>query len=227
MHLGGLEKHRPHQLSGGQQQRAALARILVGQPEALLLDEPFSALDSYLKDQLLTELWNILKTFGKDTLLVTHNRDEAYKLCHTLAIMDGGRLKGMGATKDIFADPRTRAGAALTGCKNIVEASKAGDTLVKVPVWGITLDAGKPVGDGLCAIGIRAHYFGPDKAENAYPVRVVDEIEEPFEWTVKFMYEGQRGGSDPIWWRVAKRDRTAETPKMLGVAPGDVLLLYA
>jgi molybdate transport system ATP-binding protein len=224
MRLGGLGKRRPHELSGGQQQRAALARILVGQPEALLLDEPLSALDSHLKDQLAVELWDILKAFGKDALLVTHSRDEAYKLCHMLAIMGEGRLEGVGATKDIFADPRTRAGAALTGCKNIAAASKAGDTLVYVPAWGVTLDAGRPVGEGLCAVGIRAHHFSPDKTENSYPIRIVDEIEEPFEWTVKFVYN-QTG--DPIWWRIAKSDRPEVTPARLGVSPKDVLLLYS
>lgn len=226
MRLGGLGKRRPYQLSGGQQQRAALARILVGQPEALLLDEPLSALDSHLKDHLAAELWDILKAFGKDTLLVTHSRDEAYKLCHTLAIMDEGRLKGMGGTKDIFADPRTRAGAALTGCKNIAAASKAGDTLIWVPAWGVTLDAGRPVGEGLCAVGIRAHHFSPDTPENAFPIRIMDEIEEPFEWTVKFVYEGQ-SGSGPVWWRMAKRDRPEAATVRLGVAPKDVLLLYS
>ena len=227
MHLAGLERHRPHQLSGGQQQRAALARILVGQPEILLLDEPFSALDSHLRDQLLTELRHILKTFDKDTLLVTHSRDEAYKLCGTLAVMDGGRLTGMGSTKQMFADPGTRSAAALTGCKNIVDAKKAGGTLVFVPSWGVTFDAGQPVGDNLCAIGIRAHYFGTELAENAFPIEIVEEIEEPFEWTVKFRYGGQDADSEPVWWRTAKDEAPAGSLKQLGVASKDILLLYA
>lgn len=64
-----------------------------------MLDEPFSALDSHLRDQLLVELRDILKTFDKDTLIVTHSRDEAYKLCNTLAVMDSGRILSMGDTK--------------------------------------------------------------------------------------------------------------------------------
>ena len=80
MHLTGLESLKPHQLSGGQQQRTALARVLVGKPEVLLLDEPFSALDSYLKEQLMTELRKMLGYFDKDVLLVTHSRDEVYDL---------------------------------------------------------------------------------------------------------------------------------------------------
>ncbi len=226
MRLGGLEKRRPHQLSGGQQQRTALARILVGSPEILLLDEPFNALDSNLKEQLQMELRSILRTFNKDTLLVTHNRDEAYRLCKTLALMDNGRIIGVGGTKEIFADPGTRSGATLTGCKNVVEARKADNTLVEVPVWGVILDTGRPVPDSLCAIGIRAHYFGAEIEKNSFPVRIIEEIEEPFEWTIKFMYERQNENSVPIWWRIAKGQRPTEIPKTLGIAPQDVLLLY-
>jgi len=226
MRLDGLEKHRPHQLSGGQQQRVALARILVGQPELLLLDEPLSALDSHLKDQLVIELRHLLKSYDGDALLVTHSRDEAYQLCNTLAVMEDGRLKGMGGTREFFVDPGTRTGAALTGCKNIVDARKAGDTRVYVPDWGVTLDAGKPVGDNLVAIGIRAHHFSGDILENSFPVRVVEEIEEPFEWTVKFMYGTQRGDSAPVWWRIPKAQRPQQMPERLGVRPENILLLY-
>lgn len=226
MHLTGLQTHRPHQLSGGQQQRTALARILVGQPEILMLDEPFSALDSYLKDQLQMELRNLLKTFDKNTLLVTHSRDEAYKLCSTLALMDRGRITGMGSAREIFDSPGTRTGAVLTGCKNIVDARKAGDMRVHVPAWGVTFDAGRPVSDGLCAIGIRAHYFGPHIAENAFPMRIVEQVEEPFEWTVKFRYEGQDDRCETIWWRLPKDHLPGIAPGKLGVAPKDILLLY-
>ena len=73
--------------------------------------------------------------------------------------MDNGRILSMGDTKKMFADPGTRVGATITGCKNIIEAVKAGDTCVKVPAWGITFDTGRPVRDDLCAIGIRAHSF--------------------------------------------------------------------
>jgi len=232
MRLNSLEKHRPQQLSGGQQQRTALARILVGQPEILLLDEPFSALDSHLRDQLLVELRDILKTFDKDTLIVTHSRVEAYKLCNTLAVMDSGRILSMGDTKNMFADPGTRVGATITGCKNIIEAEKAGDTCVKVPAWGITFDTGRSVRDDLCAIGIRAHSFYADHwgnhraTTNSFPIRILEEIEDPFEWTIKFMFRDQSPGSDAVWWRMAKnRRKTMDLPDRLAVDPKDILLL--
>ena len=191
-----------------------------------MLDEPLSALDSHLKDQLVTELRHLLKAFGKDALLVTHSRDEAYQLCGTLAVMENGRLLGVGGTREFFADPGTRTGAALTGCKNIVDAQKAEGARVYVPVWGVTLDVGRPVRDDLVAIGIRAHYFGGDIRENAFPVRMVEETEEPFEWTIKFVYEAQDVDAEPIWWRVAKAERPSRLPENLGVLPESILLLY-
>jgi molybdate transport system ATP-binding protein len=230
MQLKGLEKHRPRQLSGGQQQRTALARILVGKPEILLLDEPFSALDSHLKDHLLAELHITLKTFNKDTLIVTHDRDEAYRLCSRLAVMDKGRIVGISETQKMFTDPGTRFGAMITSCKNIIEAKKAGNTLVDVPAWGVTFDAGRPVRDDLCAIGIRARSFhreNSDNCENTFPINILEEIEEPFEWMIRFRFREQSEGSKAVWWREAKGFRTtADVTGNICVAPKDVLLLY-
>ena len=103
--LSGLEQRRPAELSGGQQQRVALGRILVNRPQVLLLDEPFSALDSHLREQLQLDMLRVLKDFSGDVLLVTHSRDEAYHMCGRLAILDEGQLLRCGATKEVFADP--------------------------------------------------------------------------------------------------------------------------
>ena len=80
MQLEGLEDRKPAQLSGGQQQRAALARILVNDPQILLLDEPFSALDGHLRDSLKVEMRDLLERFGREVLMVTHDRNEAYNM---------------------------------------------------------------------------------------------------------------------------------------------------
>ena len=228
MHLTGLESLKPHQLSGGQQQRTALARVLVGKPEVLLLDEPFSALDSYLKEQLMTELRKMLGYFDKDVLLVTHSRDEVYDLCDSMAIMESGKLIGMGRTKKIFSDPGTRTGAMLTGCKNIVPARAAGPRLVEIPRWGVTMHTGQDIREGLCAIGIRAHYFDEAITDNAFPVVIEERIEEPFAWIIKFRYEKQDSKSAPIWWRFSKEKKNPDGLQRtrLGIAPEDILLLY-
>ena len=229
MRLTGLEKHRPHQLSGGQQQRTALARVLVGKPEILLLDEPFSALDSFLKEQLMTELRSILSSFEKDVFLVTHSRDEAYDLCVLLALMDSGRITGIGPTKEIFNDPGTRTGAILTGCKNIVSARAVDSRSVEIPEWGVVMHTDRDIKDGLCAVGIRAHYFDENIMDNSFPVQILETIEEPFAWIVKFRYENQDPKSDPVWWRFSKdkKDPKGSSQTRLGISPENILLLYS
>lgn len=227
MQLNGLEKHKPSQLSGGQQQRVALARILVGNPEILMLDEPFSALDSYLRDQLLTEVKKLLKDFHKDVLMVTHNRDEAYSMCSELIIMDQGHICTQGKMKAVFADPKTVPGAILTGCKNIYVARKAGDTTVEITDLGVVMEAGLPVKDNLCAVGMRAHYFNSKAQTNVFDVILDEEVESPFEWTIKFRYPNQKEDTPSVWWRMTKEKKTQQFPKQLGIAPANLLLLYS
>lgn len=226
MRLEGLENQRPAQLSGGQQQRVALARMLVNEPDILLLDEPLSALDSYLKEQVITELKTLLQQFQKHVIIVTHSRDEAYQLCDSIAVLDKGRLEVIGKTADVFAQPQTRAAAILTGCKNIEAAQKTGERTVFVPAWGISLTTDQVVGDNICAIGVRGHSFQHHVAENAYAVHVVEEIEQPFEWIVKFRYENQQDHTASIWWRFSKAHRPTSFEGQLGVQPKDILLLY-
>ena len=224
--LQGLENHRPSQLSGGQAQRTALARILVGSPRLLMLDEPFSALDSHLRDQLQWQLKKLLADFGRDVLLVTHSRDEAYHLCQRMAVMENGTMLAVKETKALFADPGTSGAAHLTGCKNIVPARKAGEYEVDIPGWGVRMTTAQPVREGLTAIGIRAHYFNPRTGINRFPIRYAGEMEEPFEWILQFRYASQREDAPAIWWRVPKDKRSPGFPQEIGVAPANILLLY-
>ena len=217
---------RPGALSGGQAQRTALGRILVNEPDLLMLDEPFSALDIHLRLKLQAELKDLLSGYGKGIIMVTHDRDEAYRMCDRLGVMEQGQIETVKNTKELFADPETRAAAILTGCKNIVPAEKTGEREVFVPEWGIRLKTGVTVRDGLKAIGIRAHDFRPDEPGNRFPVRILQEIEEPFEWISEFRWQTQSAGSEPVWWRYSRDSRKQNPPEALGVAPADVLLLY-
>jgi molybdate transport system ATP-binding protein len=227
LQLQGLENHRPAQLSGGQQQRVALARILVNKPQLLMLDEPFSALDSHLREKLQLEMKELLADFGRDVLMVTHSRDEAYHMCSRLAVMEAGRILRLTDTKTLFADPGSIAAALLTGCKNIAPAKKLGEYLVEVPDWGVQLQTAQPVGDDLKAVGIRAHYFNPKAPQNRHPVVYLDDMEEPFEWIIQFRFAGQDENAAPVWWRLTKDRRPQTFPAELGVAPANILLLYA
>ena len=98
-HLDGLGKRYPRQLSGGQQQRVALARILAYGPDVILLDEPFSAMDTFLKEQLRIELVNLLRNFDGLSILVTHDRDEAFQFCDELLVLDEGKIIARGETQ--------------------------------------------------------------------------------------------------------------------------------
>ena len=223
LRLEGLENHKPHQLSGGQQQRVALARILVSDPQLLLLDEPFSALDGHLRDALKIELRDLLAQFGKTVLMVTHDRTEAYNMAGRIAVMDRGRFLTLRPTKELFADPGSVQAAVITGCKNIAAARRIDEHTVAVPEWGVRLETKQRVQEGLCAVGIRAHYFN---ASNRFPVRFIEEMEEPFETTLQFRFAGQMPDSPPVWWRLPKDKRPAQFPDELGIAPANVLLLY-
>jgi len=226
MQLSGLEKHKPHQLSGGQQQRVALARIMIGDPRLLMLDEPFSSLDSHLRGHLQIQMKALLDEFGKDVLMVTHSRSEAYKLCQRIALIDDGKILVHKDTKSLFSDPGSRSAAIMTGCKNITDAVKTGTNEVEVPEWGVRFITAQPIRDGLCAIGIRAHYFNPKSGQNNMPVRFTGMMEEPFEYILMFRYESQKADSPDIWWRLPKNMKSDSYPGSLGVAPVNVLPLY-
>ena len=226
MQLDGLEERKPAQLSGGQQQRVALARILVNDPQILLLDEPFSALDAHLRDSLKVEMRDLLENFGREVLMVTHDRNEAYNMSREIAVMDKGRLLTVKPTKALFADPGSIPAAVLTGCKNIAAARRVDDYRVEVPEWGVRLETKERVRDGLCAVGIRAHYFNPNAVQNRFPVRFVEEMEEPFETILHFRWAQQGEDSPAVWWRLAKDKKPARLPPELGVAPANILLLY-
>ena len=227
LRLEGLEKRLPAALSGGQQQRVALARILAAKPKILMLDEPFSALDSYLREQVEGEVGALLAAFPGPALLVTHNRDEAYRLCREMIVMDGGRVLRAGETKAVFADPRSCTAARLTGCKNILPCIKAGPHSVRLAGWEAELHLAAEVPEAVCAVGIRAHDFAPCAADapNALPVRVVSSGENPFDWNLICTAPG---GEGRLWWKVSKATLASpkpETPKYLTVRPESVMLL--
>src|SRR5271168_631629 len=104
-HLGGLENRAPGELSGGEQQRVALARALAIEPEALLLDEPLSALDTHLRSQMESQLQETFAGYQRPSLLVTHNIEEAYRLGAHMIVLSRGRVVAAGAKEEIFSRP--------------------------------------------------------------------------------------------------------------------------
>ena len=159
LQLVGMEKRYPYQLSGGQQQRVALARALVVDPEILLLDEPFSALDEHLRNSMIIRLMEDLKEFKGTSIFVTHNMEEAYQLCNNIIIIAEGSIDATGHKEDIFNNPPTIYAAKLTGCKNISKARKIKPNIIEVVDWGCRITFNHVIEGDITYIGIRAHYL--------------------------------------------------------------------
>jgi len=119
--LAGFEKRLPSQLSGGQQQRVALARALITNPEVLLLDEPFGALDKKLREAMQLEIRNILKTLNITAIFVTHDQEEALVLSDKVVVMNNGKIEQMGTPKETYEFPQTKFAANFIGVSNIIE----------------------------------------------------------------------------------------------------------
>ena len=157
--LDGLERLRPAQLSGGQRQRVAIARIMGSDPDLLLLDDPFSALDGYLRWQLELELSDTLREFGRPTVFVSHSRDEVYRLCDTVCVVSSGTSEPKLTVPQLFSAPDTLSAALISGCKNVSRARPVGRGLLACDDWGVTLRASREVAPDATHVGIRAHYL--------------------------------------------------------------------
>ncbi len=207
LHLLRLEAfadHYPHQLSGGQRQRVALGRALIGHPEILLLDEPFSALDLPVRETLREEVLEILAKYHGTVLLVTHDLQEAYLMASTIAIIDKGKILQVGSREDVLHRPRTRRVAEHTGAKNILRGVAFRDAL---GCWDIVwrgyrlrVDGDGPDRAGEAELCIRPEdirLVWPEKAAeraNVLRGRIVHEIERGLDY-VLFVKIGE--GSDP------------------------------
>jgi putative spermidine/putrescine transport system ATP-binding protein len=121
----------PAQLSGGQQQRVALARALITKPQILLLDEPLSALDPFLRVKVRTELKRLQKELGISFLHVTHSQDEAMAVADLIVVMNHGRIEQAGSSREVFNAPQTAFVAQFMGGHNII-ATERGQIAVRI-----------------------------------------------------------------------------------------------
>jgi molybdate ABC transporter permease protein len=184
--LQGYGDRYPHQLSGGQQQRVALARVLASEPEVILLDEPFSALDTHLRSQMEQEVIARLRNFKGVSLFVTHNLEEIYRMCDDLLVLEQGHALAYGSKYNVFEHPGRLAVAQLTGCKNISPAQGITAQEVLAIAWGIRLRV-ESIPTRLTYVGIRAHqirFIGNGNAENTFPCWIASTSETPHRMTV-------------------------------------------
>ncbi|MGG7144584.1 sulfate/molybdate ABC transporter ATP-binding protein [Clostridium nigeriense] len=212
--LQGLEKKYPNELSGGQQQRVALARCIIYKPDILMLDEPFSALDSYLKEKLQTEVLELLNIYEGEVLMVTHSRDEVYKFCKNIVVVEKGNSILIGNTKEIFENPKIKEVAILTGCKNISRCEIISDNKVYALDWDITLEVEQKINNKINYIGIRAHNFEiidnicENSKRNIIECKIDKIVEDVFEYNIMFKNKNSNIKSDTsiILYKVKKEE---------------------
>ncbi|MCR4434976.1 MAG: sulfate/molybdate ABC transporter ATP-binding protein [Clostridiales bacterium] len=234
MKLEGLEKRYPFQLSGGQQQRVALARALAIEPEALLLDEPFSALDEHLRSHMQKQFMDTLDHYRGVTLFVTHNIEEAYGLCGKLVVLSGGKVGAEGLKENMFLKPPSLETAQLTGCKNFSAVRRLSANEWEALDWGIRLKVEEEPEERVSHMGIHAHHIRlarREDTENIFKCWPAFTSESPFKMTV-YISVGRKPLSPEdyhLQWEIAKerwhelKDRPL--PWDICLEPGKLMLL--
>ena len=231
LRLEGQGALYPRQLSGGQQQRAALARILAAEPQALLLDEPFSALDSFLKWQLEQELRALLDRFPGPVIWVSHDQREVFRNCPQVCVLEDGTSSPAIGVTELMTSPGTVGAARLSGCQNCVPVRPGpAPGLAEVPDWGLTLRAAAPWREGVTTLGLRADRVHPAEAGemNAFPCQIVRVTEDVSSVFAVLRPEAASPEAPPLWMELPK-DAWAALPDrerlLAAVRPENLMLL--
>lgn len=193
--LEGLENNYPHQLSGGQQQRVALARMLVNKPDILMLDEPFSALDEHLRWQMEQELIHVLKEHLGSALYVSHNKEEIYRICDKVVVINDGKIEEINHKEILFNNPKTLNSAILTGCDNISRIKKISKNKVYAIDWNLELVCDEAVKNDIKYIGIHKHnisFCTNSQLENVFSLYIKDIIEKRFSYILVLTNKDKR-----------------------------------
>ena len=243
--LEGLEKRLPRELSGGQQQRVALARIMAYEPSVILLDEPFSALDEYLRWNLEQELLEVLRQFSGPALFVSHSRDEIYRICGKACVMDQGTSSPVISVRQLFEAPESKAAAVLSGCKNFARAQLAEADVKKtvyVRDWGEYLTCTGTKAGEIYYVGVRSHYIYPvseteakTHPDNTFRCRIEKVIDDVFSTVIMVMPEHAEQSEESCrnhfvettkeFWRTFCEKEHPQESLWLHVDPADVMVL--
>ncbi|MBQ6975412.1 MAG: ATP-binding cassette domain-containing protein [Selenomonadaceae bacterium] len=223
--LVGLENEYPQKLSGGQQQRVAFARILMTNAEILLLDEPFAAIDSYLKWQIEMNLAQVLKTYNGAAIFVSHDIGEVYRRAKKIAVINRGKIDTINTTHEIFQNPKTFETTLIIGCKNISAAKKIDSHKIFAEDWQLNLNTTAEVPDGLKYAAIHAKNLKTSaNGENIFEFEVENIIEDREFFSV--MLRPKNSAAKIIRWDVDKnfwRQVQAENLKIQ--LPADKIIL--
>ena len=182
VNLSQMGHYLTHQLSGGEKQRVALTRVLASQPKITLLDEPFSALDSNLKEELIALLHQRINNYAGLTLYVTHNLSQAYQLCPQLLIIDRGKAIAFDDRQNLINHPLNLPTAKIVGYRNFSTVSKIAPQTVRALDWQCDLKCDRPVSDRIEHVAIDSYavnFVDHSKGVNVFPVWLVNRLELP------------------------------------------------
>jgi molybdate transport system permease protein len=216
MHISELAYRYPKEISGGQRQRVAIARCMAIEPDALLLDEPFAALDPHLRRQMEEQLRAALAHYNGVVVFVTHDMEEAFRFCTDLLVLDDGRVIAKGPKLELFERPQSVAAAQLTGCKNIVPARRMASGRIAVDAWNCQLVAAGEVSSALTHVGFRSHQLRFQQTTdgvNTFPCWLLSTSEAPHEMT--------------LYLRLHNVPQAGEPPQLQADVPKDVWRLLS
>ena len=202
--------------------KVLLARALFGKPDILLLDEPFSALDEHIKWKIELELADTLRSFPGGVLFVSHSRDEIYRLCDTVCVLNEGKSDPKTTVAELFRAPLTVGAARISGCKNISRAEAGAGGTLYCADWAVSLKTALPLRENTAYAGIRAHYFTLSGTENPITCTVERVIPNPF--SVVYMMKTPGGALLRMESEKAEALHTGDTIT-LHIAPEDVMPL--
>lgn len=185
MRISHLKDKKINEISGGEKQRVALARLLINKPEIILLDEPFSALDDYLKSKIELEVSEVLRNYKIPTILVSHSRAEVYRLCNEICVMSNGKSEDLMNKKELFKNPKTFSSCLISGCKNFSKIEKISENRLRALDWNIELETSDTILEEHKILGIRAHLIELEKSdENSFEVEVERVVEDVFTYII-------------------------------------------
>ena len=212
MRISHLKDKKINDISGGEKQRVALARLLINKPEIILLDEPFSALDDYLKSKIELEVSEVLRNYKIPTILVSHSRAEAYRLCNEICVMSNGKSEDLMNKKELFKNPKTFSSCLISGCKNFSKIEKISDNRLRALDWNIELETSDTILEEHKILGIRAHLIELEKSdENSFAVEVERVLEDVFTYIILVRKKDAKNSirievDKHIWEKVENRE---------------------
>jgi iron(III) transport system ATP-binding protein len=228
--LDGLGERQPATMSGGQQQRVALARALAPQPGVLLLDEPFSNLDSTLRVQVRTEVHQLLADLGVTTVFVTHDQEEAFVLGDEVAVMQAGRIVQQARPAELYARPASPWVATFVGDANLVAGDGRGDHAVTavgdvaLDVSGSGASARGPVEVVLRAEQLRLDPLGAGTADTGRGVPATVQLTEYYGHDTVYLVRPD--GAEPVRARAAATPRFGRGDRVLVTYEGPPAVVF-